>query len=245
LDKAKLERVSEDWRQRIFELAEALFHSIRMQLSVDKYYAIGVGRGANLDLIDAPLNNRIWLENHFNRIAGLDGEEDRLVEIDKIINWENPGPGGFYTDFGDLSNNPHLVPGESYENDPEFYNSSLIFWRPHGGRRTSWQRSIQTLFGTPLKMHYSNLDKNAQYQVKITYAPTILSRRKVKLTAGEDILVHDWLDVQDFMMVSFDIPKEATKVGELTLTWNMETGDVGRAGRGNEIAEMWLIKKQD
>jgi hypothetical protein len=242
LDKAKLEKVSEDWRQRTFELAEALFHSIRMQLSHDKYYAISVGRGGNLDLIDAPLNNRVWLENHFNRIAELDGEGDRLVEIDKIINWENPGPGGFYTDFGDLSDNPHLVPGESYEEDPESYNSPLIFWRAHEGRRTSWQRNIQTLFGTPLKMHYSNLDKYAQYQLKITYIPT--GRRRIKLTAGENIVVHDLLDVQGYKILTFDIPQEATKDGELTLTWNMEIG-LGRAGRGNDIAEMWLIKKRD
>ena len=31
------------------ELAEALFQSIGMQLSVEKYQAIEVGRGANLD----------------------------------------------------------------------------------------------------------------------------------------------------------------------------------------------------
>src|SRR6185295_10485517 len=42
-------RVAEDWRARIFELAEALFQSIRMQLSVSRYKAISVDRGANLD----------------------------------------------------------------------------------------------------------------------------------------------------------------------------------------------------
>ena len=44
------------------ELAEALYQSIRMQLSVERYKAISVGRGANLDTIDVPLNNRRWLK---------------------------------------------------------------------------------------------------------------------------------------------------------------------------------------
>ena len=38
-----------------------------MQLSVPLYKAIGVGRGATLDTIDVPLNNRNWLESAIRR----------------------------------------------------------------------------------------------------------------------------------------------------------------------------------
>ena len=245
LDKAKMERVSEDWRQRVFELAEALFQSIRMQLSVDKYHAIRVERGANLDLIDTPLNNLPWLEHKFAEIATLSEEEERLNEIERILNWENPGPGGFYTDFGDLGNNPYLVPGRSYQEDPGFWHSPFVGWRVRTPQtenwRTSWKRYIHTLFNTPLKMHYPDLDKNARYQLKIIYL-----RGPVQLMANESIIVHDYIDMQNFTIETrtFDIPWEATKNGELTLTWNMEP-ERGSTGRGNKIAEMWLMKKQD
>jgi hypothetical protein len=43
--------------------------------------------------------------------------------------------------------------------------------------------------------------------------------------------------------VSLDIPLEATKDGDLTLQWDAKTGQ-GGAGRGCQIAEVWLIKKQ-
>src|SRR5262249_35000211 len=46
------ERTATDLRARVFELAEALFQSIRMQLSVPRYKAISTDRGANLDTID-------------------------------------------------------------------------------------------------------------------------------------------------------------------------------------------------
>jgi hypothetical protein len=49
LDRAVTEPVTQDLRSRVFELGEALFQSIRMQLSVEKYQAIAVGRGANLN----------------------------------------------------------------------------------------------------------------------------------------------------------------------------------------------------
>ena len=55
LDKAVTEPVAAELRARVFELAEALYQSIRMQLSVDKYQAIRTSRGANLDEIDKPL----------------------------------------------------------------------------------------------------------------------------------------------------------------------------------------------
>ena len=78
-----------DWRARVFELAEALFQSIRMQLSVARYKAIAVDRGANLDTIDLPLNNRGWLKARFAEIratadeAGTSAGHRRDRELDR------------------------------------------------------------------------------------------------------------------------------------------------------------------
>ena len=90
-------------RLRVFSLAEALFQSIHMQLSVDRYQAIDVGRGANLDTIDVPLNDRLWLKSRFAAIRKLDKEEARLREIKAIVDWTDPGPGGYYDDLGNAA----------------------------------------------------------------------------------------------------------------------------------------------
>ena len=58
-------------RARVGELAEALFQSIHMQLAVKPYGAIAVGRGATLDTIDMPLNDRVWLADRFTEIRAL------------------------------------------------------------------------------------------------------------------------------------------------------------------------------
>jgi hypothetical protein len=42
--------------------------------------------------------------------------------------------------------------------------------------------------------------------------------------------------------VEFDVPVDATRGGELTLTFSATPG-MGSAGRGNQIAEVWLVKK--
>ena len=87
-------------RGRVNELAEALFQSIGMQLSVEKYQAIDVGRGANLDELDVPLNNRVWLKNRFAELRKLESDAAKLRGIDEIVHWTDPGPGGFYDDLG-------------------------------------------------------------------------------------------------------------------------------------------------
>jgi hypothetical protein len=85
LDKAVTERVRPEWRARAFEMAEALYQSIRMQLSVKKYQAIRVGRGANLDEIDKPLNDREDMKEAFERIREMSSEKQRLDAIAKIL----------------------------------------------------------------------------------------------------------------------------------------------------------------
>ena len=79
LDRAVTHPVAADLRARVFELAEALFQSIRMQLSVPRYKAIAVGRGATLDTIDQVLNNRLWLKRRFEAIRKLGSEAARLA----------------------------------------------------------------------------------------------------------------------------------------------------------------------
>ena len=74
--------VATDLRQRVFELAEALFQSIRMQHSVKKYHS---QRYANLDDIDEPLNDREDMEEDFDDIRKLGAEDRRLAKINQVI----------------------------------------------------------------------------------------------------------------------------------------------------------------
>ena len=84
LDKAVKARENSELRARVFELAEALFQSIRMQLSVPRYRAKQIGRGANLDMIDIPLNHSVQLKEIFAEIRKMNSEQQRLERIAKI-----------------------------------------------------------------------------------------------------------------------------------------------------------------
>jgi hypothetical protein len=241
LDTATRDVVAEQWHARVFELAEALFQSIRMQLSVEKYKAISTDRGATLDTLDVPLNNRLWLEQRFGEIRQLSAESDRLGAIDQIVKWTNPGPGGFYDDLGNSANQPHLVRGPGPSKDPAFLESSLVGFGSRGTNRVSWWTHAESLNDAPLRMEYRDLDPNAEYKVRVVYAGDS-PRQKIRLTAnGTEVhgLMQKPVPVK---AIEFDIPKSATQSGDLTLEWTREPGQGGN-GRGCQVAEVWLVKK--
>ena len=231
-----------EWRARVFELAEALFQSIRMQLSVPRYKAISVDRGANLDTIDVPLNNRLWLKRTFAELRLKNDETERLQGLDRILNWEDPGPGGFYDDLGNLARQPHLVRGKSYASDPAFLESPLTGFSYRPDSRNSWWNQAESLNNAPLRMRYDGLDRAAQYKIRVVYggdSPNV----KIRLVANGSIEIHSLIaKPSPVAPVEFDIPKAATQNGELNLSWFREPA-LGGNGRGCQVSEVWLIRK--
>jgi hypothetical protein len=245
LDRAQTHRVALDWRARVFEYAEALFQSIRMQLSVDRYAAIAVERGANLDSIDVPLNNRLWLKERFEEIRSLPTEAERLEQISRIVNWTNPGPGGFYDNLGRPHRQPRLITGKGFEEDPAFHESPRTgFAFPPNGR-VSWRCHAEALYDLPLEMIYTRLDSSAQYQVKVLYAGDS-PQAKVRLAAivdDREIEIHPYRPKdRPIQPLTFDLPGDAIQAGELRLKWQGEPG-LGGNGRRCQVSEVWLIKK--
>lgn len=242
LDRAVTQPVATDWRARVFELAEALFQSIRMQLSVERYQAIDVGRGANLDTLDMPLNNRPWLKQRFAEIRGLPNEAERLREIEALLNWKNPGPGGFYDDLGNPSQQPHLLPGKGFEEDADFRETPLMGFALIPNGPTSWWTHAQSLYDAPLRMRYTGLDPKARYRLRVVYAGDS-PRIKIRCVANEDIEIHPFIEKPlPVRPLEFDIPPQATRSGTLTLSWYREPG-LGGNGRGCQVAEVWLIRE--
>ena len=98
-----------EWRRRIEALCAALFESIGLQTSVPRYGASGYERGAVLDFVDHPLNNRWWLEDEFARIRALGDEAAKRARLETIRTWAQPGPGSFYDDIGNIGASPRVA----------------------------------------------------------------------------------------------------------------------------------------
>ncbi len=243
---------NEPLRQRVFQLAEDLYQSIRMQLSVEKYRAIDVGRGASLDTLDFALNNRLWLRERFGKIRALPSETERLAALARIVEWTNPGPGGFYDDLGNSAAQPHLDPGPGFAADPGCFQSPRVDFAEYPmvkqrgrivgtTRRVSWTDHAEALYDGTLKLTYPDLDPSARYKVRVTYAGD--NQKKIRLVANDGIEIHPYRAKSRWIEpLEFPVPPTATRTGRLTLIWNGEPGRGGN-GRDCQVSEVWLLKE--
>jgi hypothetical protein len=264
LDRAVTEPVARDLHGRMNELAEALFQSIGAQLSVDKYKALAVSRGASLDTADIPLNNRHWLEGRFAELQKLSSERERLAGLEAILNRANPGPGGYYDDLGNPAAQPHLELGPSFSEDPDCFATPISNYLAFGGVAkgrqsaealqpdgaadflrypTAWWSFAQSRYEGTISMRYRDLDTNAAYRLRVVYVSRNSRESRVRLVANDSIEIHPFMKKPSpFGVLEFDLPREATASGELRLRWTGEA-DVGGPGAGPMIAEVFLMRK--
>jgi len=234
LNRAVDHPVRPDLRAKIVQLCDELFHSIGLQTSVPKYYAIGEERGAILDFVDYPLNNRWWLEDQFKTIRLLQSEEQKVRRLYELAKWERPGPGSYYDDLGNIAKSPHVVrcelengPSLSREPEPTFW-----WWDEGKSRaRLSWQVTLW-----PVAVVYEGLDPHATYVVRSTGAGQALLRingERVEPTI-------DGKRMGEFK--EFPVAAKYVKNGRLVLTWDRPINEEGLNWRHrSRLAEVWLI----
>ncbi len=146
-----------------------------------------------------------------------------------------------------MTRQPHLVRGVGLAGDPGLYETPRVGFvtgrRWHAKFPISWWDNMETLYDAPLRLHYDELDPRASYVVRIAYASDAPGV-KIRLLADEKYVVHpEMAKPKQPALVEFDVPREATRDGHLTLTWYRQPG-LGGNGRGNAVAEVWLIKKR-
>jgi hypothetical protein len=231
-----------DLRTPVFDLAGKLFHHIGLQLSVKLYGASNWERGANLDRIDIPLNDRVWLQREFMRIGALPADR-RSTAIDILLDWDSPVPGALYDDLGNPERESHLVRGQGLDSDPEMYRTAIdgvADRTPEDGWRWSELTYAETLYEFPLELRYTGLNSNRHYCLRVTYSGEDYTL-PLRLVANHTLEIHPArLRKANPETVEFEIPEEATRTGELSLEWARPDG-LGGGGRGRQVAEVWLL----
>jgi hypothetical protein len=248
--------VSPELKERCIALADSLFRSFGAQLTVEKHHAAG-GRGNFIDNIDIPLNDALWLLDQMNSIEKLQNENKRLSAIEEMLNRTNPGPGGFYDNFGSPAAWKRVISKKTWKEDPGSLESprvsfgvglSGVDWvhevvaTGFEGQTTplAWMNQINTLYDTPLEMEYDNLDPNAEYILKIAYTGRFRSNMKLM---ADGKMIHDYIRMGTKPMYEFALPKQITTDGKINFTWTCGDDDKGEGERGSQVAEIWLMKK--
>ncbi len=237
LRRATDQPVAPDLRRRIELQCADLFKSIGLQTSVKKYHASGEERGAILDFVDLPLNNRWWLEDEFAKVRALPSESDKCRRLEELAAWENPGPGSFYDNVGNGSRSPHVM-GRLDDGPREEDSDSAqpTYWWWDGGKsraRLTWQ-----ITAWPRGMEYDSLDPHAAYVVRATgYGPVWLQINGERVEPTRD-------GRKTGELKEFPVPQRCLKEGRLVLTWGCPPESKRLPWREQpRLAEVWLLRE--
>lgn len=233
--KADEKRVAPKLRKNIVQLCDNLFENIGYQTSVDKYQANGYERGAILDYLDYPLNNRWWVEDQFAEIKLLESEDKKIDCLDIIRKWENPGPGSYYDDIGNVAQSEHVLRGKPFVEDPLMGtnpNPDFMWWENQMSReRQSWISKMDW----PVGLQYTDLDTSTTYILRTTGFGQCLAR-----VNGERI--YPSLDGKGIGEIKeFQIPKTLYKNGIITLTFDIPHEPDINWRRQSRLSEVWLV----
>lgn len=226
VNKADVELVSPEIRQKVFDYCEALWKSIGAQTSAKKYNASGAERGAILDFIDYPLNNRWWLADEFDKIRKMTSEKEKLDRLEVIRTWENPGPGSYYDNISDLSKGPRVKTRTDDATD--------VAWWDNGMSR---KRLSTQLFQNFPKLDYPDLDPNGRYMIRVAgYGEALL---RVDGDRMEPLIYNKGLE--EFK--EFLIPQKYVSDGKLEVTFDQPEESKLNWRQQSKVCDVWLIKK--
>lgn len=249
--------VSPELKEHCYALADSLFRSFGAQLTIKKHHAAG-GRGNFIDNISIPLNDALWMLDQLSMIEKINNEPERLEAIDKMLHRTDPGPGGFYDNFGTPAAWKRIRSKKTWAEDPGSLESPRVSFgvgltgvdwvhevvaKGFEGQTTplAWMNQINTLYDTPLEMEYDNLDPTASYTLRIAYTGRFRSNMKL---VADGVLIHDYIRMGTRPLFEFSLPKEITTDGKVWFTWTCGQDDGGEGERGSQVAEIWLMRNR-
>ncbi|OIN60606.1 hypothetical protein [Arsenicibacter rosenii] len=226
INRADKAPVSADVRAKIEALCADLYASIGLQTSVPKYKAKGYERGALLDFVDYPLNNRWWLTDECAKLKSLPAKAAQLERIKVLAAWETPGPGSYYDDVSNVSKGPRVTTVSDDATD--------VAWWDNGSSRA---RLSSQLFQRAPALTYTNLEPGARYVIRVAgYGEALLrvdgKRLEPVVYNREDGTFKEWI-----------VPLSLTMDGQLSVTFDEPEESHLNWRKQSRISDVWLLKR--
>ena len=198
-----------------------------------------------------------WLKRQLERALTKTGKDrDELLQM--VIDYENPGEGGYYDNLGTFNPAPNVAFGYPYDHGQPYVPNMLA----EGNRLSQKSMHFTQDQQQGVTLHYRNLDPAARYKIRFTFVrPWFQDRYNMRMNQhAQSIYANDILLAKDLELplqmcdhFTFDIPEKATSDGELVIRFE-KSADVASGSRveveqwrnsggwGTIVSEAWLIK---
>lgn len=240
LNQAQSAPTQADLLRKVEHLAERLFESIGYQTSVPKYGASGYERGCMLDYINYPLNNRWWLEDQLALVRQLPNRSQQLEKLQRIVDWEHPGPSGYYEAVGHVGKSLHMIKlqnaGDSMRH---YYDLPMPTQRNIGPERNKLRISFHVYHDDLPSLKYNALDPHANYTVKLFAQRE--SPLKIDGQLAKKIRTGEQFD--QVVEQEFEVPSSALEDGKIELTWAPLDEKHLNWRQRHYVTDIWVIRQ--
>lgn len=199
-----------------------------------------------------------WTNRQLDRALGAKGKKRKEL-LTMIIDYENPGEGGFYDNLGTANHAPNVVAGYPYDHGQPYVSQMLSEANKPSQRSMHFTQDEDQ----GVTLHYKGLDPKAKYSLRLTlvrpwfqerYAMR-MNQKSQSIYADDHLLARNVelpLQVSDFF--TYKIPASVTKDGELIIRFekspDVAVGDRvsveqwrNSGGWGTIVSETWLIRE--
>jgi hypothetical protein len=199
-----------------------------------------------------------WLKRQLERAQMANSYESKKL-LSMIVDYENPGPGGFYDNLGTSNNAPNVTFGYPYDHGQPYVAEMLS----EGNRPSQKSLHFTQDEDQGVTFRYSDLDPQGSYSIRFTFVrPWYQSRYDYRMNQKSQSIYADNfvlekelsipLQMSDFY--TYEIPSDVTKDGELIIRLE-RASDVATGNRveieqwrnsggwGTIVSEVWLMKK--
>ena len=233
-------------REKILQLGDALHATIKMKLSTKKHGAVSTTRGANLDSIDWPVNNRRWLEKQFKALSSLKTDAEKAARLREIGSWSEIGPGEVRMTFG-ADDRMGAIIARQFAQDPSGHRDGYVLtnWireREFETHRIEWMNHLTVQGPSAVELTLNGLDASADYELWVVYGESRL-QTEITLVANGTTQLHGPLKPRREPVVQkIRLPKNLTENGGvLSLRWSRDTKNASIKGVAH-VSELQLRK---
>lgn len=240
----------------ILALAKELNSLIGWRLTVDEYKAKNYSRGAFIDTLDLPLNNRIAVEATLKKLSGM-SEEEKTAGIDALRFRRFAGEGGKYISFGEKESMRYIEHADGRKTEPNTLTvpriehftdvvSPDLFTKNRFDLTKCFKERVSSVLGyyrCHVKLSVDGLVHGSNYELRIVFPLRFgwfgQTDIPTKIMSGDTELKCVGTDENDSWIYIYTVPSDCIgKDGVLNLEIIPCEGT-----RGSGASEIWLIKK--
>jgi len=193
-----------------------------------------------IDYINYPLNNRWWIEDQLALVHQLPNKDEQLKKLQRIIDWENPGPGGYYEAVGHVGKSLHMIKlqnaGDSMRH---YYDLPMPTQRNIGPERNKLRISFHVYHDDLPALKYNALDPIGKYTVKL------FSQRESPLQIDGQLAkkIRTGEQFDQVIEQEFEVPARALEDGKIELTWAPLDEKQLNWRQRHYVTDVWILRQ--